>query len=144
LLRSPRSRKSKGSLSTSATFACCTSTICYAIMLPVRESAFRVGFWLDCCRENTEIGPLAGRRPAGEPISALFRQQSGQNPARKADFRPGSIIALHYASATLTKSLYSFALLCFALLCFALLCFALLCAALLCFALPCFALLCST
>ena len=38
--------------------------------------------------ESTEIGP-----PAGGPISVLSRSQSGRNPARKADLRPGSIIA---------------------------------------------------
>ncbi len=38
---------------------------------------------------------LPGRILAGllRPISMLSRSQSGQNPARKADFRPGSIIA---------------------------------------------------
>ena len=65
-------------------------TICYAIMLPGRKSAFRAGFWPDCYRERTKIGPL---RPAGGAISVLPRQQSGQNPARKADFRFGSAIA---------------------------------------------------
>jgi hypothetical protein len=36
-------------------------TLCYAIVLPGRKSAFRAGFWPDCYRENTEIGPPAGR-----------------------------------------------------------------------------------
>ena len=62
-------------------------------MLPSRKSAFRAGFWPDCNRENTEIGPPAG--PAGGPISVLSRKQSGQNPARKADLRPGSTIVQH-------------------------------------------------
>ncbi len=64
-----------------------------AIMLPGQKSAFRAGFWPDCSRENIEIDFLAGLRPAGGPISVLFRQQSSQNPARKADLRPGSTIA---------------------------------------------------
>ncbi len=68
-------------------------TLCYAILLPGRKLAFRAGFWPDCYRENTKIGPPAGLRPAGEPISVLSRQQSGQNPARKADFWLGSTIA---------------------------------------------------
>ncbi len=37
------------------------------------EPAFRAGFWPDCFRESTEIGPPAGRRPAGGPISVLSR-----------------------------------------------------------------------
>ncbi len=62
---------------------CCIKygTLCYAIVLPGRQSAFRAGFWPDCYRESIEIGPPAGRR------------QSGQNPARKADLQPGSTIA---------------------------------------------------
>ena len=47
--------------------------LCYAIVLPGRMSAFRAGFWPDCYRESTEIGPSAGRRPAGGPISMLSR-----------------------------------------------------------------------
>ncbi len=39
------------------------STLCYAIVLPGRKSAFRAGFWPDCYREATEIGPPAGLRP---------------------------------------------------------------------------------
>jgi hypothetical protein len=54
---------------------------------------FRGGFWPDCYRESTEIDPQAGRRPAGGPILVFSRQHSGKNPARKADFRPGSTIA---------------------------------------------------
>ncbi len=49
------------------------ATLCYAIVLPGRKSAFRAGFWPDCYRENTEIGPPAGRRPAGEPFSVPSR-----------------------------------------------------------------------
>ena len=33
-----------------------------------RKSAFRAGFWPDCYLENTDIGPPAGRKPAGGPI----------------------------------------------------------------------------
>ena len=38
------------------------ATLCYAIVLPGRKSAFRAGFWPECYRESTEIGPPAGRR----------------------------------------------------------------------------------
>ncbi len=38
-----------------------------------RMSDFRTGFWLDCYREHLEIGPPAGRRPAGGPISVFPR-----------------------------------------------------------------------
>ncbi len=48
-------------------------TLCYAIVLPGRKSAFRVGFWPDCCRESTESGPPVGLRPAGGPISVFCR-----------------------------------------------------------------------
>ncbi len=68
-------------------------TLCYAIVLPGRKSAVRAAFWPDCYRERSEIGPPAGLRLAGEPISMLSRWQSGQNLARKADVRPGSTSA---------------------------------------------------
>ncbi len=48
-------------------------TLCCAIVLPGRESAFRAGFWPDCYRESTDIGPPAGRRPAGGLISVPSR-----------------------------------------------------------------------
>ncbi len=48
-------------------------TLCYAIMLPGRRSAFRAKFWQDCCRKRTEISPPAGLRPAGGPISVFSR-----------------------------------------------------------------------
>ncbi len=48
-----------------------TLTPCYAVVLPGRKSAFRAGFLPDCYREATEIGPPAGRRPAGGPMSVL-------------------------------------------------------------------------
>ncbi len=44
-------------------------TLCYAIVLPVRKSAFRAGLWPDCYRESAEIGSPVGLRPAGGPIS---------------------------------------------------------------------------
>ncbi len=69
------------------------SPLCYAIVLPGRKSAFRAGIWPDCYRGSTEIGRPAGRPPAGGPISVFSRQQSSQNPAQKADIRPGSIVA---------------------------------------------------
>ncbi len=48
-------------------------TLCYAIMLPGRKSAFQAGFWPECYRESIEIGPPASRRAAGGPISVLSR-----------------------------------------------------------------------
>ncbi len=48
-------------------------TLRYAIMLPGRKSDLRAGFWPYCYRENIEIGPPAGRRPAGGPISVVSR-----------------------------------------------------------------------
>jgi hypothetical protein len=47
--------------------------ICYAIVLPGRKWAFRAEFGPDCYRERTEIGPPAGRMPAGGPISVFSR-----------------------------------------------------------------------
>jgi hypothetical protein len=66
--------------------------LCYLIVLP-GKSAFRAGFRPDCYQESAEIGPPAGLRPAGGPISVLTRKQSKRNPARKPNFRPGSSIA---------------------------------------------------
>ena len=37
----------------------------------------------------------AGFRPAGVPILKLSRSESGRNPARKTDFRPGGTMARH-------------------------------------------------
>ncbi len=48
-------------------------TLCYAIVLPGRKSAFRAGFWPDCYRESIAIDPSGGRRPARGPISMLSR-----------------------------------------------------------------------
>ncbi len=42
-------------------------------MLPGQKSDFRAGFWPDSYRDSTEIGPLAGLRPAGGPIVVLSR-----------------------------------------------------------------------
>ena len=56
--------------------------LCYAIVLPGRKSAFRAGFWPDCFRESTEIGP--GRPKAGR------RADFGAFPgSRLAKIRPG-------------------------------------------------------
>ena len=55
--------------------------------------SFGPDFGPDCYRESTDIDPPAGLRPAGGPFSVISRWQSGQNPAGKADFRPGSTIA---------------------------------------------------
>jgi hypothetical protein len=71
----------------------CRTILWYAILLPGRKSAFRAGFWPDCFREGTEIGPPAGLRPAGGPISVISRWQSCQNLARESDFRLGTTIA---------------------------------------------------
>ena len=48
-------------------------TLCYAVVLPGRKLAFRAGFWPDCYRESTDIGPPAGPKPAGGPISVFSR-----------------------------------------------------------------------
>jgi hypothetical protein len=53
-------------------------TLCYAIVLPGRHSAFRARFWRDCCRENMKIGRPAGQRPAGGRFSCL----PGSSPAK--------------------------------------------------------------
>jgi hypothetical protein len=45
--------------------------LCYAVVLPGRKSTFHAGFWPDRCRESIEIGPPAGLRPAGGPMSVL-------------------------------------------------------------------------
>ncbi len=69
-----------------------SGTLCDAMMLPDLKSAFRARLWPKCYRESTGMGPPADLRPAGGTISVLSRWQSGQNPAREADFRPGSTI----------------------------------------------------
>ncbi len=66
-----------------------SDTLRYAVVLP----GLRAGFRLDSNRGSIKIGPPAGRRPAGEPISKLARLESGRKPARKPDFRAGNTIA---------------------------------------------------
>jgi hypothetical protein len=61
------------------------TTICHAIVLPIRKGVFGAGF-----RPDSDCD-----RPAGVPILRLSRLESGQNSARKADVRPGSTIAQH-------------------------------------------------
>jgi hypothetical protein len=56
--------------------------VCYAIVLPGHKSAFRAGFGPDCYREDTEIGPPAGRRPAGGPISVFSWSLGKIRPGR--------------------------------------------------------------
>ncbi len=50
-----------------------TCTLCYAIVLPARKSAFRAGLWPDCYREGAKLGPPTGLRPAEGPISVSSR-----------------------------------------------------------------------
>ncbi len=57
-----------------------TIYLCYAIVLPSRQSGFWAGFPPESNRENLKIGLPAGL-------------ESGRNPAWKRDFRPGSNIA---------------------------------------------------
>ncbi len=52
-------------------------TLCYAIMLPGRKSAFRVRFWPDCYRENTEIDSPAGRRADFGTFPVAVQPKSG-------------------------------------------------------------------
>ena len=59
-------------------------------MLPGRKSDFGVGFRQESNRENLKISPPAGRPKAD---LMLTRMESGRNPARKPDLRPGNIIA---------------------------------------------------
>jgi hypothetical protein len=72
------------------------ATVCYAIVLPGPKSTF----WAAFGRTATGTSPP---RPAGRPISVLSRSQSGQNPARKADFLPGNTIAKHRIAMDATK-----------------------------------------
>ncbi len=63
-----------------------TATLCYAAMLPGRKSAFRAGFWRDCYRESTDIGPPAGRRAhfGAYPVAVPSKScPEGRFPARR-------------------------------------------------------------
>ncbi len=66
-----------------------TPTLCYPIVLPGRKWAFRAGFWPDCYRESTEMGPPAGR----------LRYLPASSPAK---IRPGR--AIYCPEALLTSS----------------------------------------
>ncbi len=57
-------------------------TLCCATALPGWQSAFQARFWPDCYRASIKIGPPAGIRPVGGPISVF----SGSSPAKT---RPG-------------------------------------------------------
>ena len=62
------------------------TTLCYAIVLPGRKSAFRAGFWQDCYLESTDIGPPAGRRADFGAVPVAVRPKSvpeGRFTARK-------------------------------------------------------------
>ncbi len=71
-------------------------TLCYAIVLPGRKSAFRARFWTDCYREGTEIcRPNSGREgrfPARKHYCAtttMFRKSRcacGSGPIRGPGF----------------------------------------------------------
>ncbi len=54
------------------------------MVLPGRKSDFRAGFWPDCYRESTKIGPPAEGQPEGR-----FRCFPGSSPA---EIRPGRLI----------------------------------------------------
>ncbi len=62
----------------------CKDTLCYAIMLPGRKSAFRAGF----CLESTEIGPPAGRRPDGDRCRCF----PGSSPAKRPISGPQALL----------------------------------------------------
>ena len=71
-------------------------TLCYAVALPSRKAAFRAGFWPDCYRESTEIGPppAEGRLPGSSPVrirpgGSIY----GPETLLHNYLRPGSTIA---------------------------------------------------
>ncbi len=80
------------SKSTGSVFEVCCFTLCYAIVPPGHKSAFRAGFWPACDRESTEMGPPAGRRPAGGHISVLSRWQSGQIRSGRPTYGPEALL----------------------------------------------------
>ena len=55
-------------------------------------SGFRARFQTDSNRESLTIATPAGRRPAGWAIRRHSQLESGRNPPRKTDCRPGSCI----------------------------------------------------
>jgi hypothetical protein len=60
-------------------------TLCYAVMLPGRKSAFRAGLRPGWHRESTKIDPPAGRRAHVGAFPVAVRQKSGpedRSPAR--------------------------------------------------------------
>ena len=66
------------------------------LLLHNSASGPELGFWSvwpGCCRDCTEMGPPAGRRPAGGPILLFSIFKSGRIPARKPIFRPGGAFA---------------------------------------------------
>ncbi len=65
-------------------------SVCYAIMLPGRQSGFRAGFRLESIREGLTIAPpKAGRTVDFD----AFPIRIWPNLGRKHDFRPGNTIA---------------------------------------------------
>ncbi len=69
---------------------------CSWVMLPIiLHLCFRIEarFRQESNRESHKIGPPAGRRPAGGPSLRFSRHESGRNPGRELDSRPGSTIA---------------------------------------------------
>jgi hypothetical protein len=63
------------------------SILCYAIMLPGRNSAFRDGFWPDCYRKDTQIGLPVGIRFTRPPCCCGLRMRNVvENHALKGMF----------------------------------------------------------
>ncbi len=87
-------------------FAQGPTALCYALVLPGRKFGFRTGFRPPSSWESPEIGPSGGRRPAGGPFVRIARLESGRNPARKPDLRPGSIIVQHRVLVEFFSRLY--------------------------------------
>jgi hypothetical protein len=54
------------------------------VSLPGRKSAFQAGFWPDCYRENTEIGPPAGRRFPARKHYCVPSRRIAAWPAKRA------------------------------------------------------------